>query len=142
MFQRDIKMESTEAANLALVREYLTALERGVTGDALARFFTPDALQEELPNRLNPHGARSDLPTLLERAERGQHLLESQQYKIRSELAQGDAVAVEAEWSATLAMQVGTIPAGGQMRAFFAMFFKCSNGRIQRQRNYDCFEAW
>jgi ketosteroid isomerase-like protein len=135
-------MESFEAGNLALVREYLTALGRGEAGGALARFFTDDAIQEELPNRLNPNGGRSDLPTILERSERGAQLLESQRYVVRSAIARGSEVAVEAEWSATVAVPVGTIPAGGSMRAFFAMFFECAEGKIRRQRNYDCFEPW
>jgi ketosteroid isomerase-like protein len=129
-------MESSEAANLALVREYLSALERGEAGGALARFFTEDAIQEEFPNRLNPNGGRSD------RSERGRQLLQSQRYVVRSAIVRGSEVAVEAEWSATVAVAVGTIPAGGSMRAFFAMFFECAEGKIRRQRNYDCFEPW
>ena len=58
----------SEQDNLACVRQYLSALEQCATGDALARFFTPDAQQIELPNRLNPNGGSSDLPTLLKRA--------------------------------------------------------------------------
>jgi len=135
-------MDASEAANLALVRDYLAALERGEAGAALARFFTPDAVQEEFPNRLNPTGGRSDLATMLERSERGRQLLGSQRYVIRSAVARGSAVAVEAEWSATLAIPVSTIPAGGSMRAHFAMFFECAAGKIRCQRNYDCFEPW
>jgi hypothetical protein len=45
--------------NAACVCNYLAALEAGVVGDELARFFVPDALQIELPNRLNPKGQRS-----------------------------------------------------------------------------------
>lgn len=135
-------MEAFEAANLALVREYLSALEQGETGEALARFFTPDAIQVEFPNRLNPNGGRSDLATMLERSERGAQLLQSQRYVVGSAVARDSVVAVEAEWSATLAVPVGTIPAGGSMRAHFAMFFEFVDGKIHRQRNYDCFEPW
>lgn len=135
-------MEASDAANLALVREYLSALERGEVGAALARFFTPDAVQVEFPNRLNPNGGRSDLATMLERSERGKALLQSQRYVVGSAIARDSVVAVEAEWSATLAVPVGTIPAGGSMRAHFAMFFEFVDGKIHRQRNYDCFEPW
>src|SRR4051794_36994477 len=41
-----------------LTREYFAALERGVTGDALAALYHPDVVQEEYPNRLLPGGAR------------------------------------------------------------------------------------
>lgn len=102
-----------EAANLSTIRAYLQALQDGAIGDALPRYFTPDAVQVELPNRLNPNGARSDLPTLLKRAEHGQKLLRNQSYVIQAEVAHGQRVAV---------------------------FFELKDGRICSQRNYDCFE--
>ena len=55
----------SDSPNATIVRSYLAALEAGATGKDLARFFTPDAEQVELPNKLNPTGGRSDLPTLL-----------------------------------------------------------------------------
>jgi ketosteroid isomerase-like protein len=135
-------MTNTESANLAAVRSYLTALENGAVGETLARFFMEDAQQIEFPNRLNPNGGRSDLPTLLSRAEQGQRLLRAQHYEIRSEVAQGAAVAVEAVWTGTLAVALGSLSPGSTLRAHFAMFFDLSNGRIRAQRNYDCFEPW
>jgi ketosteroid isomerase-like protein len=132
----------TEQRNLALVRDYLAALERGAAGDDLAPFFTPDAVQVEFPNRLNPHGGQSDLEALLRRSEQGRHLLSSQRYEVRHALAQGEHVAVEAYWTGTLAVPLGPLAAGDAMRAHFAMFFACRDGRIVRQHNYDCFEPW
>ncbi|KFN43032.1 nuclear transport factor 2 family protein [Arenimonas oryziterrae] len=135
-------MATREQENIQLIREYLKALESAATGENLARFFTTDAVQVELPNRLNPQGGRSDLATLLRRAELVPNLLRSQNYAIVSELAAGEHVAVEATWSATLATGFGSVAAGTEMRAHFAMFFRIENGRIQSQRNYDCFEPW
>jgi ketosteroid isomerase-like protein len=126
----------------ALVRDYLAALVDAAQGDALARFFTPDAEQIELPNRLNPNGGRSDLAQLLERARRVPDLLASQRYDIVSILVEGDRAAVEATWHGTLKVPLGTLPAGSTMTAHFAMFFEFADGRIRRQRNYDCFEPW
>jgi ketosteroid isomerase-like protein len=133
---------ATETMNIALIREYLSSLEGGDVGQALTRFFTDDAVQEEFPNRLNPTGGRSDLGTIVERSELGKQILRSQSYDIRSTIASGVEVAVEAEWRATLAVPVGPLPAGSEMRAHLAMFFELSEGRIRRQRNYDCFEPW
>ena len=135
-------MSDVEAANLATIRAYLEALQRGAVGDALAKFFTPDARQIELPNRLNPRGGVSDLATILRRAEQGQKLLRNQQYEIVSELAQDHRVAMEAKWTGTLAVPLGSLQAGATMTAHFAMFFELIDGRIQLQRNYDCFEPW
>ena len=135
-------MTSVESASLHAVRSYLAALERGATGEELASFFTADAVQVELPNRLNPGGGQSDLPALLRRAEQGRAILREQRYEIVSELAHGPRVAVEARWTGVLAVSLGSLPAGATMRAHFAMFFELADGRIRVQRNYDCFEPW
>jgi ketosteroid isomerase-like protein len=134
----------TEGAhtNVQLVRDYLAALQLGEVGDALARFFTADATQIELPNRLNPTGQRSDLPTILSRSIQGQHVLSAQTFDVENVVAQGEHVAVEARWVGVLAIAIGSLGAGSEMRAHFAMFFECRGGRICKQTNYDCFEPW
>jgi len=73
-------------SNLGVVRSYLEDLAAGAVGERLAAYFTVDAVQVEFPNRLNPNGGRSDLTTLLERAEQGQRVLRQQTYQITSEL--------------------------------------------------------
>jgi len=142
MNNRDHSMTNNTESNVQLVRDYLVAIQRGEVGDALARFFTADAMQIELPNRLNPAGQKSDLPTLLARSIQGQHVLSAQRFDIVSVIAQGDHVAVEAHWVGVLAIPFGTLQVGSEMRAHFAMFFECRDGRIYIQRNYDCFEPW
>ena len=131
-----------ERTDLDAIRSYLRDLAAGVTGDALAAYFTPDATQIEFPNRLNPTGGQSDLATLLARAAQGRHLLRHQSYEVISALAQGDRVAIEALWTGTLALAVGTLEAGSEMKAHFAMFFDMDRGKIRVQRNYDCFQPW
>lgn len=133
---------TTEDTNLATVRAYLAELGNGAIGDALGKFFTADAIQTELPNKLNPHGGQSDLPTILKRAEIGQQLLQSQRFEIVSEVASGTRVAVEAKWSAVIAVPLESLAAGSTMTAHFAMFFELRDGLICAQRNYDCFEPW
>jgi len=135
-------MNSVESENLALVRQYLNVLEAGAVGEELSRFFAADAIQVELPNKLNPKGGQSDLPTLLSRAEQGQTLLREQAYLIKSELVQGSRIAVEATWTGVLAAPVSNFSAGESIKAHFAMFFEITDGRISSQRNYDCFEPW
>ena len=87
-------------------------------------------------------GARRDLAQLREAGERGEKVVESQRYEIRTAIASGDTVALEVEWTATLKVPVGTLPAGGQMRAHFGVFLEFRDGRIAAQRNYDCFEPF
>ena len=51
-------------------------------------------------------------------------------------------VAMEAEWTGVLAVELGSLPQGAEMRAHFAMFFDIEDGLIRTQRNHDCFEPW
>jgi ketosteroid isomerase-like protein len=135
-------MTLEEQANLETVRTYLAAIESGEAGVLLRSFFTEDIRQIELPNRLNPSGQQSDLAGMLQRSEQGRKVLRSQHYEILSEVVQGSRVAVEAIWKGILAVPLGTLTPGSEMKAYLAMFFEFRDGRIASQRNYDCFEAW
>jgi ketosteroid isomerase-like protein len=135
-------MTATETDNLALVRRYLAAVASGTTGGALAAFYAPEVVQEEFPNRLMANGARRDLPAILDAAVRGQAVMTAQTFELLNAVAQGDQVAAEIQWTGTLAIPFGALPAGGQMRARFAQFFELRAGRIVAQRNYDCFDPW
>jgi len=132
---------SPETDLIALVRRYFDAIENGAQGESL-QFFAEDVVQEEFPNRLVPAGATRDLAALKEAAERGRKVVTSQRFEIVNALASGNQVAVETIWTGTLAVPFGSIPAGGEMRARFAIFLELRDGRIVRQRNYDCFDPF
>ncbi|WP_158500563.1 nuclear transport factor 2-like protein [Spirosoma radiotolerans] len=51
-------------------------------------------------------------------------------------------VIVEVIWRGVLAIPIGQIPAGGEMKTTFAQFFDYADGKIIRQRNYDCFDTF
>lgn len=127
---------------LDLAAAYLSALERGAVGDDLARFFDPEVEQREHPNRLSPHGATRDLAALLDGAVKGRALLTSQRFEILNNVESGNQLSLEVLWTGTLAVPIGSLSPGDQMRAHFAIFLEYRNGLILRQRNYDCFEPW
>ncbi|MSO89352.1 MAG: nuclear transport factor 2 family protein [Rhodospirillaceae bacterium] len=127
---------------IAIVRECLRAIERGATGEDFAKFYDPGVVQAEFPNRLVAQGARRDLAAILDAAERGRKIVANQRFDIRNAVANGDHVAIEAFWEATLRVALGTLPAGGKMKAHFAVFFEFRQGRTVAQRNYDCFMPW
>ena len=97
---------------------------------------------ETKPNRLLPNGRLADLAGSRAASEAGKKIMAGESYEVKNALATGDAVALEVLWTGTLAIPYDTIPAGGQMRAHFAMFLEFRDGKIASQRNYDCFEAW
>ena len=132
---------SHESDAIGIVRKYFDAIENGAQGESL-QFFAEDVIQEEFPNRLVPNGATRDLAALKEAAERGRKVMAGQRYEIVNAFASGNQVAVEAIWTGTLAVPFGSIPAGGEMKARFAIFLELRGGRIVRQRNYDCFDPF
>lgn len=128
--------------NLETAKRYLSAIEQGIACKQMAEFFSPEVIQEEFPNRLVPTGAKRDLAALLDGCERGKKVISSQQYEIKNAMAGANVVALEVLWTGTLAVALGALPVGGQMRAHFAMFLEFRDGKIVAQRNYDCFEPW
>ena len=99
-------------------------------------------MQEEFPNRLLPRGAIRDLEAMKQARIRGKALLSAEQFELLGAVASGDQVAMELRWSGTIAVGGGPFKAGQTLRARFAIFLDFRDGRIVRQRNYDCFEPW
>jgi ketosteroid isomerase-like protein len=135
-------MNSTEQSNVEAARRYLDALEQRVTGRALATLFHPDVLYEEFPNRVVPNGARCTLADMLAASERGAHVLSTQHFEIVNTIASGPFVVLEVRWTGTLAVPYGTLEPGSEMRARVAMVIEFVDGRVIRQRNYDCYDPW
>ena len=129
-------------SNETVAREYLAALGNGEAGEQLRRFFTDDFEQVEFPNALNPRGQRSNLAHALERSEKGKKVLRSQRFDIQKLVVSGDSVALEVDWTGVLAIDIATLKSGQEMRANFAVFLDFREGRISRQRNYDCFQPF
>jgi len=125
-----------------IARRYLAALSDGAGPDEVARFYAPDVVQEEFPNRLMPNGARRDLQALTEGRARGQALLASEHFEVLNAIASGEQVAMEVVWTATIRQAAGPFAAGQSLRARFAIFIEFRDGLIVRQRNYDCFDPW
>ena len=127
--------------NLETIQHYLKCIENG-NFPPVVELFAPDAVIEQLPNRIYPNGIRSGLPKMAEAFDKGRKLLVSQTYELKHHLVNGDYVAVEVLWTGKLAVSFGTLAAGSEMRAHSAMFFEFKEGKIISQRNYDCFEPW
>jgi len=133
---------TVDAGNLDLARRYLARLSNGAGPEELETFFAADARQEEFPNRLMPQGATRDLEAMKQGRSRGQALLASEHYELVDAVASDGRVATEVIWTATVREAAGPFAAGQSLRARFAVFMEFRDGRIVRQRNYDCFDPW
>lgn len=123
------------------IQRYFKAIEDGNFA-YVGELFAPDAVMEQLPNRIYPMGSRSGLSGMAEGFEKGRKILSSQRYEIKNHLVDGDNVALEVLWTGKLAVAFGTLAAGSEMRCHSAMFIEFKDGKIINQRNYDCFEPW
>jgi uncharacterized protein (TIGR02246 family) len=130
-----------DATNLDLARRYLKAIEDGDANYVLS-LFSPDAVFEQLPNRVYPQGSRAGVAQAQVAFEKGRKAFSRQTYKITNEAVTGNIVALEVLWTGTLAIPFGTLAADSQMRSHSAMFIEFCDGKIVAQRNYDCFDPW
>jgi len=68
--------------------------------------------------------------------------MSAQTIEIVNAVGSGECVVLEAIWTGTLAIAMGNLKLGDQIKARFAQVFEFKDGLIWRQRNYDCFYPW
>jgi hypothetical protein len=129
-------------ANEQLVVDFLKMLEERKSSEELNQFYHPEVEQTEYPNAIVKNTVTRNLEDLKVGSERGKNLLSGEKYEILKLYSFGDVVILEAVWTGTLAVSIGNLPIGGEMIAHFAQFFEVKDGRIFRQRNYDCFDPF
>ena len=130
---------SSPSTTRDIVLAYLRAVESHDL-DEVARWQHPEIEVIEHPNRITPAGKRYDLAALREAGERGKALLSSERYDVRSMIIDGPRAAVQSEWSGTLGIAAGPLPAGHVMRAQICSIIELRDGKVWRQEQYDCFQ--
>ena len=125
-----------------VVRDFLQMVQTRTSSTELNQFYHPEAEQIEYPNAITKNTVIRTLKDLQDASERGKKVLQQEEYEIRNLHTIGETVILEAIWIGTLAIPLGNIHIGGQMKAYFAQFFDFKDGKIFRQRNYDCFEPF
>ena len=125
------------------IESYFRDIEKGITANFVEKYYAPDATQTEQPNLLTPHGTVYKVADIKKGTlTGGKGILSSQRIDISKIYQSGHTVIAEALWIGTLALPIGQIPIGGQMKAHITRIFEFENGKIVRQRNYDCFEPF
>jgi hypothetical protein len=128
--------------HLQLTIDFLRALENRQSGVDIERFYHDDVQHTEYPNAIRRNLTLSSLDDLKQASEKGRQVLRKEAYEIVKSYVFGNSVIIEAAWTGTLAIPLGTLKAGDEMKAYFAQFFEYLDGKIIRQRNYDCFEPF
>lgn len=126
----------------AITLQFIHTLQNRTSADELLPFYHPDIEQIEFPNAITPTTAIRNLNDLKAASERGQKILKKEEYEVTKSYVLENTVIIEVIWTGTLAISIGSIPVGGQMKANFAQFYDFKDGLIIRQRNYDCFQPF
>lgn len=129
-----------ENKNLELAIEFIKAVSEGKMGEELNNFYDEAAIQIEYPNLLTKKIIERNLESIKDASIKGQQVISRQNYEIVKAYSCGDTVIIEAIWTGRLAIPLGKLKAGDEMKAYFAQIFEFRDGKIAKQRNYDCFE--
>lgn len=121
-----------------IVTAYIRAIEAHQL-ETVASFLHPEVELVEHPNQLNLNGKHYDGAAIREAGERGAKLLASERYAIRSMIVEGERAAVLIDWSGTLGVAAGPLPAGHVMRAQICSVIELRDGKVWRQEQFDCF---
>lgn len=127
--------------NRSLIKRFFRAIEDGDL-EAIVAGYHPDIRHTEWPNSLRKDGGVSTLDDIRAAFERGRKSVKSQIFHINALICDGDLVAAETLWRGVLAVPFGSLQAGDTMTAHVCTVFEIREGKIWRQRNYDCFEPF
>ncbi len=128
--------------NEKIVVDFIKMLETQKSPEELEKFYHVETEQVEFPNAILKNITVRNLEILKESFEKGSKFISKQEIDIQRLYSNGDTVILEAIWKGTVSIPIGNILVGGQMIAYFAQFFQFKDGKIYRQRNYDCFEPF
>jgi hypothetical protein len=126
----------------ALVVELMQALESGVHGDELRRFFHDDAEQIEYPSLIDPRVGRRGLDGMITASELGAGMLAYQRYDVNRWIESEDTVVCQAQWHAELGKDAGTMHRGQRLHSYSVLIFTFRDDKIIRQEAYDCYEPF
>lgn len=129
----------TSPTPLECVLGLLHALETGAGAQDIAPFLATDYTLSEAPHLLAPAGATRNRDEALAGAAAAHDVISGQRFNVRRTTCEGPRVVVEAEWTATVLMDLPHWDAGEVIRARIASVFEVRDGRIVSQDSYDCY---
>ena len=121
------------------VLEFIRVLEAGGGADDIRPFLSESFVLTEAPHLLAPEGSTRTLAGVLAGADQSREVVKDQQFIIRRTTCQGGRVVVEADWSATVLMDLRYWDRGETIRARTSSVFEVRDGAIVSQDSYDCY---
>lgn len=124
---------------LTCVLGFIRALEAGGGAEGIRPFLAEDFVLVEAPHVLAPRGSTRTLEAVLSGAENSGEVVAGQRFEVNRTTCEGGRVVIEADWSATLRMDLPHWDSGEVIRARTTSVFEVSDGRILSQDSYDCY---
>jgi hypothetical protein len=121
------------------VLEFIRVLEAGGGAADIKPFLAESFVLTEAPHLLAPEGSTRTLAGVLAGADQSREVVTDQKFTIRRTTCEGNRVAVEADWSATVLMDLRYWDRGETIRARTSSVFELSEGLIVSQASYDCY---
>ncbi|WAJ34656.1 nuclear transport factor 2 family protein [Arthrobacter sp. FX8] len=128
-----------QASPLEHVLEFIRVLEAGGGAEDIRPFLSESFLLTEAPHLLAPEGSTRPLAGVLDGADQSREVVKDQQFTVRRTTCEGSRVVVEADWSATVLMDLPYWDRGETIRARTSSVFEVRNGVIVSQDSYDCY---
>ena len=126
----------------ALIVELMQALESGVHGEELRRFFHDDVEQVEYPSLVDPRVGSRGLDGMIAASELGAGMLAFQRYDVSRWIESQDTIVCQAEWRAELAKDAGTLRKDQRLHTYSVLIFTFRDDKIIQQDAYDCYEPF
>jgi hypothetical protein len=124
---------------LDCVLKFIRVLEAGGGAADIRPFLADTFVLVEAPHLLSPEGSTRTLEDVLAGADQSSEVVADQKFVIRRTTCEGGRVAVEADWSATVLMDLRYWDRGEVIRARTSSVFEVSKGLIVSQDSYDCY---
>jgi limonene-1,2-epoxide hydrolase len=128
-----------DASPLDCVLGFIRILEAGGGAAEIRRFLADSFVLVEAPHLLAPEGSTRTLAKVLAGADQSSDVVSDQAFVIRRTTCEGGRVAVEANWSATVLMDLRYWDRGEVIRARTSSVFEVREGLIISQDSYDCY---
>ena len=134
-----IDTPASDASPLDCVLGFIRVLETGGGAAEIRPFLADSFVLVEAPHLLAPEGSTRTLPEVLAGADQSSDVVSDQSFVIRRTTYEGGRVAVEADWSATVRMDLRYWDRGEVIRARTSSVFEVREGLIVSQDSYDCY---
>lgn len=124
-----------------LVKRFFQLLQWFTTSEnEYKALFHPAIEQTEYPNLLIHATRHRTFSNLIQGAEAGKKMLAMQRFDANHFFETENAVIAEYTWTGELKIKVAGLKQGQILKAHICTIFEFRDGKIFRQRNYDCYE--